>query len=275
MTIQPKSATSWQPLAVPGAGFRHLSARAPLAQPKTAEDLACARFRDPAPFCAMSLGMVRSILLVLTLAVVAAPAPARDLDIVISRNDTTATLYIRSTLSLLPPVFGVDLLADGTPTSTTALPAQALLANTAIQTTQGPIHFEQMSAMAHPSDDLLPFETPWDASTATSVCSEADARRAITAPTHDVYAGYVARDIAGLDEIQLTFAGSAAATLTLYDFAKGAAPRETVVDLSQTRVITLPSAAPTFPGVGLLSALGGITFLGIAFTGLRRKLRPA
>lgn len=218
--------------------------------------------------------MLRSILFALTLAGLAAPAPARDLEIVISRNDTTATLYVRGALSLLPPVFGVDLLARGAPTETTALEAQALLANTVFETSGGPIVFEPMSAMAHPSGDLLPFSTPWDASTATSVCSEADDDVAITAATHDVYAGYVARDINGLGEIRVQLAGLALVptTLSVYDFAKGQDPRETAVDLAQTQSIVLPGAAPSIPVAALLAALALFT-AGFAVLRSRRPSR--
>jgi len=235
--------------------------------------------RDPQSMRDMSFDMIERLLIAAVTTVLVHPVSAADIEIVISRNDTTATLYVTGSLALLPPVFGTDLLENGPPTDTTSLDATGLLAQTRITTPSSPIVFEQMTAMAHPARDPLLFDAPWDASTATSVCSEVNSDAPITLQTHDLYAGYVARDIDGLAEISVTFPTTSTfpISVTIRDFAKDQIASETTINLAETRVLVLPSAAPSplFRGIFFGSLIGFLICFALLYAQRYRQARRA
>jgi hypothetical protein len=223
--------------------------------------------------------MVRRLLLAFVTTVLALPAHASDIEMVISRNDSTATLYVRGSLALMLPVFGVDFLDGGAPSETTSLNAGDLLAKTLITTPSGPIPFEQMAAMAHPSGDPLLFDAPWDASTAMSLRSEVNSNQPITSATHDLYAGYVARNIDGLAEISFIFPAQASSriTLTIRDHSKDQIASETTINLAETQVLVLASAEPSplFRAIFFASFMGFMVSLALLYLQRYRQDRQA
>ena len=179
----------------------------------------------------------------------------------------------------MPTVFGVDLLDGAATSETTSLNAGNLLAKTRIATPTGPVLFEQMTAMAHPSRDPLLFDAPWDASTATSLRSEVNLDQPITVAAHDLYAGYVARNIDALAEISFTFPAQASSriTLTIRDFAKDQIASETTINLAETQVLMLASAAPgpLFRAIFFASFIGFMISLALLYMQRYRQQRSS
>ena len=57
---------------------------------------------DPQCARAMSFDMMKRLLIAAMTTVLVHPVSAADIEMVISRNDTTATLYVTGSLALLP-----------------------------------------------------------------------------------------------------------------------------------------------------------------------------
>lgn len=212
-------------------------------------------------------------------AILAFPALASDIEIVISRSENHATLYVRGSLALVPQVFGADLLEQGALANTPCVNASDLFSKTLITTPSASVQFEQLTALAHPSRDPKLFGAPWDASSATSDCSTVNSDELVTAATHDLYASYIARNIDALSEIRFIFPAqtSSLISLTIRDFAMDQIVNEIAIDLAEARVLVLPSAvqSPLFRGIFFASLVGFLISLGLLYAQRYRQQRSS
>lgn len=174
---------------------------------------------------------------------------ADDLRVVVNRNDTVATLYLSMSVPTLDAAFG--------PTAATVIPpgqiatlnemkeavstrAARLLADTTLRIDGQRVQFEPMSMVIHPKGETLPFDTPWLASVAASVCTEPDG----SVPSRNqmiVYAGFVTKGVDGTGEITMELPITAPDDLTFQvaDYVRGirqSLRKETVGSL---RIVTL------------------------------------
>ncbi|MEM6900742.1 MAG: hypothetical protein AAF583_13340, partial [Pseudomonadota bacterium] len=83
--------------------------------------------------------------------------------------------------------------------------------------------FETMSMMVHPTNDPAPFQTPWDAVTATAVCIVDYAEDELTPEYLQLYYGSYAHRVDGTSGIDLTFpqTGREAVNVTLHLYEDG------------------------------------------------------
>jgi hypothetical protein len=102
-----------------------------------------------------------------------------------------------------------------------------------------------------------------------------DSNELVTAATHDLYASYIARNIDALSEIRFIFPAqtSSMISLTIRDFAMDQIANEIAIDLAETRVLVLPSAAqsPLFRAIFFAGLLGFLISLALLYV---QRYRP-
>lgn len=138
--------------------------------------------------------------------------------VIINRNETTATLYVSAPLEHASHLVSARNAQIGVAKTAKLSPLKANGPN-------GKIVFEPMSVVFHPETSSVPFETPWDASLASSICTEPNLDQIAHPETLYVYAGYVAHGIDGLAGFSVELPG-AAPEIILADFAEGRAVGE-------------------------------------------------
>ena len=85
-----------------------------------------------------------------------------QVEVVLERKPTRATVYLLTPIDLIEPVFGVKPAED----PVAAIDLNAIVSAFGFRTEEGPLDLHPVSHVLHPSQDSLSFDAPWDASTA-------------------------------------------------------------------------------------------------------------
>lgn len=194
--------------------------------------------------------------------------------LIVDRRADAISLFFSLPAIELPAVFGmggeallgpdqtIDIVAlyDGTFDLADRIFAQ-------VETASGgqSVTFEALSMMVHDPDVLPDFQTPWDGETAIAVCTSPETVDNLGLEPLQVYLGYFAWKLNGLDPLTLRFAGASDDTvIEVRDFWNRQHLGTTKMTFGPGRTITLN------PGTGapLSSHTLGILALALAGVGV-------
>lgn len=155
-------------------------------------------------------------LLVLGVALVTGlSARASDVTVIVNVSDNGAAYYVSLPATEIENILGTNpdlLFSDegSVPIDEFRLNGSFELGDQVFERIEGRVEgemavFETMSMMVHPLDDPAPFQTPWDAVTATSVCIVDYAEDQLTPEWLQLYYGSYAHQVNGTSGLDLTF----------------------------------------------------------------------
>lgn len=163
----------------------------------------------------------------------ALPARASDLTVIVNVSDDGAAYYMSLPAADIQSVLGTDpdllFSADGSvPIDDFRLNGSFELGDQVFERIEGRVEgevapFETMSMMVHPLNDPAPFQTPWDAVTATSVCIVDYVEDQLTPEWLRLYYGSYAHQVSGTSGLDLSFpeTGRAPIEVTMHLYRDG------------------------------------------------------
>ena len=180
--------------------------------------------------------------------VVAGPSFADDMTIIVNRSTDAVELFFGMKGDDLKPVFGVDpngivaeddhVTYEGFLTGTFD-EADVFFEKIDARVAGADAGFEAMSMMLHPEDFEVRFDTPFDATIAIGVCN-ADTPKT---PPHlselNVYVGYYAYQVDGLDQItfQMPQTGRDVEMVSILEFVDGGLINQSEIDMEDGATI--------------------------------------
>lgn len=142
-------------------------------------------------------------------------ARASDVTLIVDMTEFYAAYYISLPAQQIKEILGTNpdlLFSDNgsVPIDDFRLNGSFELGDEVFERVQGsiagqPIPLETMSMMVHPTDDPAPFQTPWDAVTATAVCIVDYAEDQLTPEYLQLYYGSYAHKVDATSGVDLTF----------------------------------------------------------------------
>ncbi|MEO0343887.1 MAG: hypothetical protein AAF198_10660 [Pseudomonadota bacterium] len=103
----------------------------------------------------------------------------------------------------------------------TVTPSNLLLKHMGVSSSGGPAVLEGMSFMTHPSNTVLPFETPWDAITTTTFCSADPNGPKMTLEQMTTYSSAYTDELPHIGAISLTLPVTEPTEIFVREFVDG------------------------------------------------------
>lgn len=209
------------------------------------------------------------------------PLRAADLTLIVDRTADSINLFFGLGADDIGPVFGVapipilrdeagllrlqDFQTEGSFTD-----ADRLLARSTFTVDGDPADFQAMSMMVHPRDLPVPFSTPIEGHIAMSVCGVPPTFADASDAEVQLYAGFNAYPVKGLERLEITLGGTDGVTLTVLEYHNGELLRRDTLPLSPGGRVTL---GVVDAGKGVWWLLSGGMLLALALAGLARGVR--
>ncbi|MEM6895869.1 MAG: hypothetical protein AAF576_00720 [Pseudomonadota bacterium] len=158
----------------------------------------------------------------------ASPAAAADLSLIVDRSERGVELFIKlptdKTEDLLAPfpdqfLDAAGLVDIGPFREGTADHGDALWTDVSMDVGGQTSLVEAMSMMVHPDSIPVSFEDPIDGWIAMAVCNVTDPDARFDIGVLSTYAGFIAWDVAGYDQVSITF--PAAMEIDVKEFVEG------------------------------------------------------
>ena len=184
-------------------------------------------------------------------------ARASDLTVIMNVSDNGAAYYMSLPATEISDLLGTepDLLfsdAGSVPIDDFRLNGSFELGDQVFARVEGRVQgerapFETMSMMVHPLEDPAPFQTPWDAVTATSVCIVDYDENQLTPEWLQLYYGSYAHNVEGASGVQLVFpqTGRKPVNVTMHLYRDGTYLRREQVVLVDGGTLNVSFAQPS------------------------------
>ncbi|MEO0860362.1 MAG: hypothetical protein AAFY65_07105 [Pseudomonadota bacterium] len=201
---------------------------------------------------------------------------APDVEIILKRQYDSLEIFVSTQADKVGPVLGGHLA--GLINETGYIPfndmlrngstefGESMMSQTTMRVDGDLVLVEATSFMAHPPELDLPFEIPFDAEVATSVCAAEEPDRTFVLADLTTFAGYIAYPVDGYASIEIDLGGPADAQVLLSVFdGETLVARDTVNVTGDTPLVVRAGGAhsylPLFVSLALM-ALGAAAGFG-------------